>query len=69
MFNAVLSIVSRFTTKEVAPVAAPVVERRKPENYGVRLAVLCTDLHQAMVENRWKDVETLRKQIDVLLGK
>ncbi|AXF51257.1 hypothetical protein WELLINGTON_127 [Erwinia phage Wellington] len=68
MFNAVLSIVSRFTTKEVVEVAAPVVEPR-PENFGVRLAVLCTDLHQAMADNRWKDVEVLRKQIDALLGK
>jgi len=68
MFNAVLSIVSRFTTKEVVQVAAPAVEPR-PENFGVRLAILCTDLHQAMVENRWKDVENLRKQMDALMGK
>jgi hypothetical protein len=68
MFNSVLSIVSLFTTKEVAiEDAAPPVERRQPE-YGVRLAVLCTDLYEAMEQGRWKDVEYLRKQIEALMA-
>jgi hypothetical protein len=44
------------------------VERRQPENYGVRLAVLCTDLYEAMEQGRWKDVEYLRKQIEALMA-
>lgn len=69
MFNAVLSIVSRFTTKEVVEeVAAPIVEPRQV-NFGVRLAVLCTDLHEAMQAGKWSEVEYYRKEIDKLMGK
>jgi len=68
MFNAVLSIVNLFSAKEEAVIPAPSVEPREV-NYGVRLAVLCTDLHEAMQANNHKLVDDLHKQIRELMGK
>ncbi|QXO09551.1 hypothetical protein pEaSNUABM11_00127 [Erwinia phage pEa_SNUABM_11] len=68
MFNSVLSIVSLFTFKAEAQEApAPAKETR--HDYGVRLAVLCTDLHEALAAGRMSEVEYLRKEIDKLMGK